>query len=338
MAKPVAALALTLAALALPAGAAQAALIGTQPPRHADRAGLTRAFHRAHHGHAKVKLVGLRVYLESAHAGDAAAYYLTRGGPEGGYARGDFEYYHRVAGHRWRRVKALARSSEDNLHPAYLWRVGSTGSGSVTARTVLGPEEEDAGATSEIVERFSWRLRFGFKGRPFIFGYPGGDRAPPGLSGTVSYAAASDLEPANDLTCAGTLTDVGDDFGRPLVVGREVHRGRDYDIELDILSDEGLRYTWTSVERPHGGDAECGATGLLGSSLAAHARVPVRRFKDHVASFAVPVGGSSRGDGGGPEGTTAALGFSGRLSFTVMGIVLPHGLLGAPDNPDPEHG
>jgi hypothetical protein len=339
-----------LALLALPAGAG-AKLLGTQPPSGAAKAALTSAFWRAHPGQkAKLKLVGLRIWENHP---VAAAYFLTRA--KGGYSAGGQEYYKR-SGSTWRHVSRVPVMDADNLSAAYLFAITSTGTGVETDTYAINHPDADAPGGADIdttatTQRFTWNLTFGPKGRPLELGDPGGAVAPNGLTGAIGYASTSTDTPAQNFTCAGSLKFTGQGPGMTETENDRHHRW-DFGVEVGGEEVSGSSTLTTPGLDPN--QSQCPGAGLnperlVGAFKVADTRFePLSRSASHVKSFSVPFAStnpslaktilphqqSSMTDFDGTVTTsTLDLSFSGSVAFTLKGMMLPHGALGAPDRP-----
>ena len=337
-----------VAVVAWPVGAGAGAL-GTQAPPGAQRA-LTAAFWRAHPGKkAKLKLIGFRSWQ-----GDpvAAAYFLTRA-PGGGYARGDQEYYKRVGSTGFKRTSRVPAIDADNLAPAYLFSITSSGSGTQTAayRTTR-PDDQIAGGvdveTQTTTEHFDWQLKFGPRGRAVELGDPGGVISPNGLTGAIAYTATSNDDPAQNYTCAGALRFTGQG---PAITETENVRHRAWDFAIQIGGEDVSGGSKVVGAPPDPAAVTCPSADLDPERLVGAARIsdrrfaPVSRSASHVASFAVrlssankalataihPHQASTTKDSDGTTTSTQDLTFSGTLRFTLAAVRLPHGLLGAAD-------
>ena len=63
--------------------------------------------------------------------------------------------------------------------------------------------------TSTTTEHFTWKLKFGPRGRPLELGDPGGAIAANGLTGAIAYTSTSNDDPTQNFTCAGSLKFTG---------------------------------------------------------------------------------------------------------------------------------
>jgi len=337
-------------ALTLPVTAG-AKLLGTQPPSGGEKAALTTAFWRAHPGQQKkLKLVGLRIWENHP---VAAAYFLTRG--KHGYSAGGQEYYKR-SGSGFRRVSRIPAMDANNLAAAYLFAITSSGSGTQTdTYTINHPDlAAPSGAdvnTATTTQRFTWNLRFGPSGRPLELGDPGGAIARNGLTGTIVYTSTANNDPTQNFTCGGPLRFTGQGPGMTETENDRHHR---WDFGVQVGGEE---VTGTSALTTPGLDpstTQCPGASLdperlVGAFKVADTRFePLSRSASHVTSFSVPFSStnaalaksirphaqSSMTDYDGTVSTTTLdLAFSGTVTFTLKGMMLPHGLLGAPDRP-----
>jgi hypothetical protein len=339
-----------VALLALPA-AAGATLLGTQPPAGGEKAALTSAFWRAHPGQkSKLKLLGLRIWENHP---VAAAYFLTRG--TGGYSAGGQEYYQR-SGAGFRRVSRVPAIDADNLSAAYLFAITSTGTGVETdAVTVNHPDADAPGGadveTTTTTQRFAWNLKYGPRGRPLELGDPGGAVAPNGFTGTIAYTSTSTDDPTQNFTCAGSLKFTGQGPG---ITETENNRHHRWDFGVEIGGEEVSGSSALTTPGLDPNNAQCPGARLDPERLVGTARIADRRFAplsrsaSHVTSFSLPLSStapalaktilphqqSSMTDFDGTVTTsTMDLAFSGSLTFTLKGMMLPHGMLGAPDRP-----
>jgi hypothetical protein len=339
-----------LALLALPA-VAGAALLGTQPPAGGEKAALTSAFWRAHPGQkAKLKLLGLRIWQNHP---VAAAYFLARA--KGGYSAGGEEYYKR-SGSGWRRVSRVPVMDADNLSAAYLFAITSAGTGVETDAYAINHPDAEAPGGADIdvattTQRFTWNLKFGPRGRPLELGDPGGAVAPNALTGTIGFTSTSTDDPTLNFTCAGSLKFTGQGPGMTETENVRHHRW-DFGIQVGGEEVSGTSALTTPGLDPNA--AQCPGAGLnperlVGAFKVTDARFePLSRSASHVKSFAVgfssanaslaktilPHQQSSMTDFDGTVTTsTLDLSFSGSVTFTLKGMMLPHGLLGAPDLP-----
>jgi hypothetical protein len=291
--------------------------IGTQPPGSSDAKGLNRAFTRAHKSQKDVRLVGFRVF-EARPCG--AAYFLTTGGPGGTFARGDFELYKRRSGHRWARTSKAKCAF--NLYPTFIWKVESVGSGSWVTRDTT-TDQEGLQRSERTDDRLSWDLVFGKKGKLWPPGLLGGADSRSKIAIQTSHSTTSRDNPAENSSCQGTMQEKG---------------------SPDISTKEkGSKLLFTVELAPELGETSCGDQ-LDGDRLIASVKVPAGRFEEHVASFTEhfdssnpdlvkTVGPHSGGtDVNGDVTTTSSrdLSFSGTLSFALVGVELPRGLLGIP--------
>lgn len=335
------------------------------PPSRADRAGLIRAFDRAHPNRSHIRLVGFRVIGSDP---SAAAFYLTTG-PNGSYASGERELYHRIYGHTWVHVARFKNTSyswndAENLSPGFLWLVTSDGSGTWNNQSVDTSDSDGTSTTYQANASLTWNMSFNH-GRPVLLESHEGDSffALPTLTGQASASTTwSDGSQPNS-SCSGAVSETNG-IEQPNVSFAEYPSESPTPKALDfnLLLTGALSWPDSSDSNEFPGDDQFEVGARIPISLASgnglfygpgpqDLRASVH--PTHGQSFSYPVDNSSpvvagdinppfqtstSDDGSSTSHITTSLKLTGELHFTLVGLWMPLGLFGDPEPPQPSDG
>lgn len=338
----------------------------TNPPSRADRAGLVRAFDRAHPNRSHLRLVGFRVIGSDP---SAAGFYLITG-PNGSYASGGRELYHRMYGHTWVRVARFKNTSyswndAENLSPGFLFLVTSDGTGTWNNQSVVTSDSDGTSTTYQANASLTWNMSF-THGKPILLVAHEHDSffALPTVTGQASASTTWSDGSQPNTSCSGAVSETnGSQQPNFSYAEYPSETANPKALDFDLLLTGALSWPDSCDSNEFPGDDQFEVGARIPISLASGDGVfygagpqdlRATVHPTHGQSFSYPVDNSSpalAGDGLNPpyqtsttdDGSstshiTTSLKLTGELHFTLAGLWMPLGIFGDPEPPQPSDG